>query len=201
MVDETEIDLESTNPKKIETSQASISSDAASQDWVEKRIKLATGKVVTDAEEMIRKQVQLDKASLITVFGIFASIISFLTIEFQFLKTVCSFEKILGFTLILFSLLFTFNVALDYLVKSRLDKKTPELSKHFTSLIALFFLIGILLTYKGNEEFCRENEIYQRYSDEYDSNLESMNREIERKFIQLDSKIGKLETQNHCAPR
>ena len=70
-----------------------------------------------DSGNEIRNQVQTDKASLITVFGIFASIISFLTIEFQFLRTVCSFEKLIGFTLLLASLLLCFNLALDYLFK------------------------------------------------------------------------------------
>lgn len=72
-----------------------------------------------EAKNLVRDEIQTDKASMITVFGLFASIISFLTIEFQFLKTICDSEIILSFTFILFGILIFFNLALDSLVSKR----------------------------------------------------------------------------------
>lgn len=186
-------DQESTNPT-LGKNPVDIISEGVSESWVKNEIKLAKGEVENNVDKMIRDQVQLDKASLITVFGIFASVISFLTIEFQFLKTICSLEKILGFTLILFSLLFGFNVALDYLIKSRLNKDIPKPSIYFTFLIIGLFLIGIIFTYKGNEEICVNNKIYQKYSDQFESNFELLRQELKQQNNEQDSKINSLET-------
>jgi len=99
----------------------------------------------TETKNEINVQVQTDKASLITVFGIFASITSFLTIEFQFLKTLTSLKQILGFTLVLCAMLFGFNIALDYLVKSRLDSETPKPVLFFCLFVTVLFFVGIVL--------------------------------------------------------
>jgi len=148
-------------------------------------------KAKTEANEEIRRQVQTDKASLITVFGIFASMISFLTIEFQFLKSVCSFEKLLGFTLILASLLLCFNVALDYLVKSRTDYKTPKPNIIFGFFVVILFILGINFMYLGNEEICNDNKIYERYSE----NFENKQSEFNENFVsEQNKKNNKLET-------
>jgi hypothetical protein len=151
----------------------------------------------TEAREEIRKQVQTDKASLITVFGIFASIISFLTIEFQFLRTVCSFEKLIGFTLILASLLLCFNIALDYLVKTRTDNKTPKPSIFFSIFIIVCFSIGILFTFLGNEEKCGDNKIYEKYSEDFKNQQIYFNQkyvdEQNSKIIDIESRVNNIE--------
>ena len=164
-----------------------------SETWVKEQIATAKKEVREDADKAIREQVQMDKASLITVFGIFASVISFLTIEFQFLKTLCSFEKILGFTLILFALLFGFNVALDYLVKSRLDKQTPRPNLYFILMVVIIFIGGVYFTFQGNEEICKDNKIYQRYSDQFEANSTEQQEEIQGELNNINSKIQGLE--------
>lgn len=165
----------------------------ASEGWVKEQIETAKKEVKEEAEKAIREQVQMDKASLITVFGIFASVISFLTIEFQFLKTLCSLEKILGFTLMLFALLFGFNVALDYLVKSRLDKETPRPNLYFIFIVALLFCVGIVFSFKGNEEVCKDNKIYQRYSDQFEATSGERLQEMDNKLDFLNLKIKSFE--------
>ncbi len=153
----------------------------------------------TDASEEIRKQVQTDKASLITVFGIFASIISFLTIEFQFLRTICSFEKLIGFTLILFSLLLCFNLALDYLVKSRTDKQTPKPNIIFSIFVIILFILGIHFMYLGNEENCKDNKIYTKYSDDFTNQQMEFNQNYANKqnmkYSEIKAKIVDIEKQ------
>lgn len=167
---------------------------SVNETWVKDQIATAKKEVREDTDKAIREQVQTDKASLITVFGIFASVISFLTIEFQFLKTLCSFEKILGFTLILFALLFGFNVALDYLVKSRLDKQTPKPNLYFVLMIVFIFISGIYFTFQGNEEICVDNKIYQRYSKQFEANVSEQQKEMDNLLKNFDSRINYLES-------
>jgi len=158
---------------------------------------LKTAKI--EASEEIRNQVQTDKASMITVFGIFASIVSFLTIEFQFLRTVCSFEKLIGFTIILASLLLCFNVALDYLVKSRTDIKTPKPNTAFSIFVVIFFLAGIYFTSLGNEEKCKDNKIYEKYSEEFKNQQTDFNHnytnERNEKIKEIEARIKNIENQ------
>lgn len=151
----------------------------------------------TEATEEIRKQVQTDKASLITVFGIFASIISFLTIEFQFLRTICSLEKLLGFTLILASLLLCFNLALDYLVKSRTDKETPKPNIIFGIFVVILFTLGIYYTSLGNEAMCQDNKIFEKYSENFLDQQEEFNKtygsEQDKKYNEIQSDVNNIK--------
>jgi hypothetical protein len=183
---------------KVETENLNIAQviDRMAPDIVRKLVKPDLDKLSADvqnAKDEIAKQIQTDKATLITIFGIFASITSFLTIEFQFLKTVCCLEKIVGFSLVLFALLFGFNIALDYLIKSRLDKDTPRPHKYFIALTVVLFCIGIFFIYIGNEEKYRDNHIYQRYSDDFENKSTDFRKQYDQKLKELDSQIQKLK--------
>jgi hypothetical protein len=171
-----------------------------SKEWVLEEINNAKTEALKnakeEAEKAIREQVQTDKASLITVFGIFASVVSFLTIEFQFLKTLCSFEKVLGFTLLLFALLFGFNVALDYLIKSRTSKETPKLDNYFLALVVIVFIFGIFFSLKGNEEICTENKIYQKYYTDFNNKTDGFYNQYDKKIKNINLRIDKLEKNN-----
>ena len=127
------------------------------EDKVREMINEAKNEVLEKARkesiDEINKQVQMDKISLITVFGIFASIISFLTIEFQFLKTISGFSgllEILGFSFVLFALLFGFNIALDYLVKTRLDKEAPWPNMYFCFFVMILLFSGVVAIWLGH---------------------------------------------------
>ena len=109
-----------------------------SRDEAEKMIQ--TG--ISDATQQAKEHVQKVQDSFFAIFGIWASILSFLTIEFQFLKTLSHIGQVIGFSLILFSLLLTFNLALDYIVTSRSFQK-PKVHKILIALIVMAFLIGI----------------------------------------------------------
>lgn len=187
-------ELLTTSEEKIKET-GSESPAEITEEWVVEKIDKAKSEVLRFAKnyarEKIDKQVQTDKISLFTVFGIFASIISFLTIEFQFLKTLCSPEKIVGFSLLMFSLLLSFNVALDYLVKSRTEKKTPRPNIYFAIFVALTFALGIIFIYRGNEEVCKDNQIYERYSSQFDQNMN----EYQIKIDQLQKQVDEMKAQ------
>jgi CRISPR/Cas system-associated protein Csx1 len=104
----------------------------------------AKDEVLKEARVEIDKQLQIDRASLITVFSIFASVLSFLTIEFSFFKKFDSLKSISGFSCILFSLLFGFNIGLDYLVKSNL-RNNSYYRWYYVILLGIIFCTGIYL--------------------------------------------------------
>ena len=170
--------------------------EVLNKEWVSKQIGDAKKKVLSDAKEEIAKQVQIDKASLITVFGIFASIISFLTIEFQFLRTVCSFQKVLGFTMILSSMLLNFNIVLDYLIKSRIDKKTPKPNMYFVFYIVSILAVGIVFSLFGNEQLCKENEIYQKYQEQSKIDFGKVINDLDRKILSHEAELEKIKKRH-----
>jgi amino acid transporter len=178
---------------KVGEDPQDITSKTASINWVKNEIATAKDELRKEAENAIQEQVQTDKASLITVFGIFASIISFLTIEFQFLKTVCSLDKIIGFTLILFALLFGFNVALDYLIKSRLDKKTSKPNTLFSVMVFVILAFGIYMSSYGNEQSCSDSQIYLRYSDEFEAKFYDQEKTLDNRLSSQDDKINSIQ--------
>jgi len=188
-----------TNTIGIKSNQKLVGDNPVTLEVVQSQIKESFEKAKIETSIKINEQVQTDKASLITVFGIFASIISFLTIEFQFLRTVCSFEKLLGFTLVLASLLLCFNLALDYLVKSRIDTETPKPNTSFTILIIFLFLFGVGCISFGNEETCKENKIYEKYSEEFDSQQTEFNQkykvEQDQKYNELNNRVKTIENK------
>ena len=101
--------------------------------------------------KLVEIQVSNEKVSLISIFGIFASVISFLTIEFQFLQKVSGLWGIVGFSCVLFALLLGFNIGLDYLIKNRFDKDAPIPHEGYLRLIVIVFFIGCLAISCGNE--------------------------------------------------
>jgi len=66
-------------------------------------------------KDKISEEISVDKASLFTVFGIFASIVTFVSVEIQILKVICDFWNIAGFSMIVLSSLLMFILLLDYI--------------------------------------------------------------------------------------
>jgi hypothetical protein len=90
---------------------------------VEKLIENAKEDMIRKASDKIDLQIQKTQDSFLTIFGIFGSVLALLTIEFQFFKEQLPITHVAGLTLILFSLLLSFVLALDYIIISRLQPK------------------------------------------------------------------------------
>ena len=93
--------------KKIILPEQSYAKQVTPQTWterqeVEQMIQFAKEDIIQHASEKIDIQIQKTQDSFIVIFGIFASVISFLTIEFQFLRIVLDIKQIIGLSLILF---------------------------------------------------------------------------------------------------
>jgi NAD/NADP transhydrogenase beta subunit len=108
---------------------------------IDKRIELAVREAERRAHDEINKQIQATQALYLTIFGIFASIVSFLTVEFQFLKTGENIRQITGLSLILFAALLGFVLALDYLVKAKSQSRFFILC----AVTVILFVTGIWL--------------------------------------------------------
>lgn len=150
-------------------------------------------------KEEIKKEIAVDKASLFTVFGIFASIVTFVSVEIQILKTICDIWNIAGFSLIILASLLMFILLLDYI--GRGWRKDPEIKFPLgISLFAMIFLAtGFLSASFANEQQCRDNSIYQRYEnnfidkqleleDKYDNKIDDLRREVEGLRLQSQQK-------------
>lgn len=146
---------------------------------VDNRISQEVERYYEKSKADIDKLIQSDKASLMTIFGLFASILTFLTIEFQFLTKVTCFYNILGFTLVLFALLISFNLALDYLAKNSSDKIILP-NKWFMIFILLTLVSGVVFIWLGQ---CSDNEI-NKIQIGYDKKIS----ELETKILILESK-------------
>src|ERR1700746_2248553 len=121
MQEKTNISSEQPN-KQSYTAQASPKAPLTYEE-VEKLIEDAKEDMIRRANEKIDLQIQKTQDSLLTIFGIFGSVLALLTIEFQFFKEKLPVMHVAGLTLILFSLLLSFVLALDYIITSRLQRK------------------------------------------------------------------------------
>lgn len=127
----------------------------------------------------IKKQVAIDKNYLLTAFWIFASIVTFISVEVQILKSVCSWLTLAWLSFITLWWLGLFVVLIDYIGKGWWQQEgKSNISKTILFLTGWIFLVGIILAYLWNEQQCKENEIYQRVEHEY-----------WKKIIELENKI------------
>lgn len=117
----------------------------------------------TDAvQEMIRQESFKVKDSLatnsVTVLGIFASFIAFLTIEVQILKTVCDYLRILGFSMFILGAVLLFVVFIIYFTDSQ-NKKTIQIVT--MSLVAgVMVFAGVFFVARGEDEYvCKLNRL------------------------------------------
>lgn len=117
---------------------------------VSQMITEAKAAVSEQAKSELDRHAQAVQSSLFVVFGIFASMIAFLTIEFQFLKTLNNIYQILGFMFVLCALLLGFNLVLDYLMKNLFDKAAPKPSVWLILMIGSLLGLGIVFIICGS---------------------------------------------------
>lgn len=137
------------------------------EEWIKEKI---VNEIILEMEDKLAT----DKTSLISVFGIFASIVTFLSVEIQILKTICSFWKLVGFTLIMLSSLLLFILILDFIWKNWINFKNNKntVIPNITWFILILLVSWIWISWIAwDENQCKENSIYQRYSDEFSQKL------------------------------
>ena len=113
------------------------------QSAVEKMISDAKFEMLRDAKEETSKQNQITQASFISIVSIFASIIFFLGTEIQLLRNMHTMREVIGFSLIIYSLLLSFNIALHLLLTHRLDNESRHPIFYLYGSVAIAFVAGV----------------------------------------------------------
>lgn len=140
-------------------------------------------------EDTFETRLATNTTNLITVFGIFASIVTFLSIEIQIFKNICDPLRLLGFSLIVLASLISFFFVLHVIANFWINEKTKEYPKIIIVFILLFFIGGIILFFIGNDEVtCKENFIFQRYSNDFN------NRQLDLE-TSIQSELSNFENQ------
>lgn len=128
-----------------------------------------------DRVKKVENDIKKEKNSLISVFWIFASIVTFLSIEIQVLKSVCDYPIFLSITLITIGSLLLFNLVLHYLVTTSWKLDTKECIVWTISVLLIF--LGSIIWLLWNEDACRDKKYI-----EYESKIEQRIDDIEKKY-------------------
>ena len=160
-------------------------------EYVKKEVTKTVKKVV---EKKVNQELVHDKATLFTVFGIFASIVTFTSIEIQILKNTCSSSKITGLSLTILSSLLLFIFVLDYIGRSWREDFCYQLKKfpwHLLIIVSVIFVLGIFLSTKGNEQSCIEHYIYSRYEKNFIEKQVILENSLQSAIADLKKSIDK----------
>lgn len=120
-----------------------------------------------------------EKNSLISIFWIFASVVTFLSIEVQILKSVCSIFSIISISLLLFSAILLFNLLLNYLIS---DWEQISSKEKALGLLCLFFAVTWIIFafyWNNNEAICKDNNFLE-YKMETENQIYELQKQISR---------------------
>lgn len=114
-----------------------------------------------------KKEIYNERLNNITVFGIFASLVTFFSVEIQVFKNIESFWLLIGLTSFLVSAMLLFIFSLNSIIKDRLDWK-KDFCKNPIFYIFIFFLlfsfISFLFNFKSKESRTN-NKSYLKYNE------------------------------------
>lgn len=130
---------------------------------------------VEQAKKDIRNEIIQERWTLIWVFWIFASIVTFLSIEIQVLRSICDYNIFVWITLIILWWLILFNVIMNYLIRNNIDPNKKEIILFISSILLIWTWIIIWLF--GDEDSCRDKKYI-----EYESKIEQRIDDIEKKY-------------------
>lgn len=153
------------------------------------------------------KRIENEKDSILSIFGIWAGLIAFITVEFNFLKTLYSWQEFVGFSLIVSGLIFGFSMSLEILIRLGRNQKVTINHGIFAAAIAIVLLIGLAVGYWGNEH-SREKKIDELASTKVEKESASILKNCDYKIDLrlkaivdrldgIEQVIGQLESQNH----
>jgi hypothetical protein len=157
--------------------------------------------------DKFEKSLVTDKASLMTVFGIFASVVTFLSVEIQFLKNVCDPLRLVGFSLVLLASLLSFVWMLHLLANFWINERVKDHPKLLVVFIVLLFGLGGTLLVLGKDEIsCRDNYLFQKYNDDFNSRqielekklstgVNNLKQEVNIKLNKIESEISNMRVE------
>jgi len=171
--------------KKVVSGEEKQAFQVSEKEWKE---------VVSDyVKEEIQKEIKFDKASLFTVFGIFASIVTFVSVEIQILKILCDVWNVVGFSIIFLASLVTFVLILDYIGRGWRNDFKLELKQFpwiLLTFIVLLFISGfIAISFSNKEIACKDEAIFKKYESDFSDKQLELQKGYDSKIQNLENKI------------
>jgi len=150
--------------------------------------------VSNHVKDEIQKEIKFDKASLFTVFGIFASIVTFVSIEIQILRTVCDFWNVVGFSIISLGSLLTFILILDYIGRGWRNEFKLEV-KQFPWILMIFivllFIVGFVsASFSKSEVACKDEAVFKKYESDFLDKQFELQKRYDDKIRNLEEEVG-----------
>ncbi len=134
------------------------------------------------------KRIASEKDSVLSVFGIWAGLIAFIAIEFNFLKTLYSWQEFVGFSLVLSALIFGFSATLEILIRLGKNQEITKAHKFLCGIITLLLVGGFSIAYFGNEH-SREKKIDEFAATKFEKGCALIVKSCEQK---IDSKVDSI---------
>ena len=96
--------------------------------------------------EDLKKEITTDRSSVLTIFGIFASIITFLSVQVQILQKATSFDQLAFLSVLLLFGLVSFTALLQYVTKTWIENNSE---KAFYPVYVVILILATLLVVFG----------------------------------------------------
>lgn len=147
------------------------------------------------------QQLEKEKDYLLSVFGIWATLVVFISVEFSFLKALSSGQEFVGFSLVLSGLLLGFNIALDLLSRVRFNNTISRGHKFFYGFTILLLIIGYVIMYFGKDVDKKNmhddvyGELERKYVKLYENHNQRLEREVKQNISYLKLVIAEIKLE------
>jgi len=149
-----------------------------------------SGKRLDRLEEKVEQELKESQTKLLTVFGIFASFITFLTIEVQFLRYICDFYLVLGFSAFLVAVIILFSLFLKNIASDN-DNWSLLLKPAFVISILFLVISGLLIWHSRPINTC-ENKSLEAELSVLRQEIEAQSSKNNNLYINLDKSDQKI---------
>jgi len=105
-------------------------------------------KLQKQAVNELKEELRQEKINSLTVFGIFASFVTFLAVEIQVFKTITNYWLLVGFSSFLLGAILMFAFGLSTITLNK--KGWGDFKNPLVILILIFLAIGLFLMYLGS---------------------------------------------------
>ncbi|TRX01377.1 YoaK family protein [Flavobacterium gawalongense] len=130
---------------------------------------------ISDLRRELKAESQDTKKEFLTFFGLFASFMTFLSIEVQIFKTNNNINEILGISILILSFLMFFAIVLNDISKDVNGFKV--FNKPMYVLTLVFLLFGCFLLYNGSS-VNKKNDVLLEQNTENKKTIDSLGNEV-----------------------
>jgi hypothetical protein len=130
---------------------------------------------INDLRSELKAESQDTKKEFLTFFGLFASFMTFLSIEVQILKTNDNVNEILGISILILSFLMFFAIILNDISKDVIDFQVFRKPMYVLTLI--FLCVGCLLLYNGSSVNKKNHDLSKQQLESIKS-IDSLSNEV-----------------------